>query len=56
MWVVQLHLFFVQAKYMNACLKQELRDMEVVEKEYKQFGDLLTSFHKTCAEAGGKHL
>ncbi|KAI0208679.1 MIS12 kinetochore complex component [Lamellibrachia satsuma] len=50
--IKELQEKMVTAKYMNACLKQELRDMEVVEKEYKQFGDLLTSFHKTCDEAG----
>jgi len=55
MHVIKSDHFCTQAKYFNACLKQELRDLEVMENEYKQFSELLTSFHKTCTEAGGKY-
>ena len=55
MHVIKYDHFCTQAKYFNACLKQELRDLEVMENEYKQFSELLTSFHKTCTEAGGKY-
>ncbi|KAK2187889.1 hypothetical protein NP493_151g01024 [Ridgeia piscesae] len=53
--IKELQEKMVTAKYFNACLKQELRDLEVMENEYKQFSELLTSFHKTCTEAGGKY-